>query len=87
MEIGEQVFVYEINNTDGELVLSVLILLRTESVLHKFMVIIIIVIYVYLCHLAWADQRSHTHFNLMKQDPALPDNRALNRCEELFNWV
>ena len=40
MEIGEQVFVYEINNTDGELVHSVLILLRTESVLHKPIVII-----------------------------------------------
>ena len=27
-----------------------------------------------LCHLAWAD-------------PALPENRALNRCEECFNQV
>ena len=24
---------------------------------------------------------------LRKQDPALPENRALNRCEACFNWV
>ena len=34
-------------------------------------------------HLAWVDQRSRTHL----QDTALPENCALNRCEECFNWV
>ena len=24
---------------------------------------------------------------LRKQDPALPENQALNKCEECFNWV
>ena len=43
------------------------------------------ILIIILCHLAWAYQRSCT--TLRKQDPALPENRALNRCEACFNWV
>ena len=44
------------------------------------------------CHLELADQRSHMHFKeatctVRKQDPALLENRALNKCEVCFNWV
>ena len=30
-----------------------------------------------MCHFAWVDQRSHTHF---KEDPTLSENHALNRA-------
>ena len=32
----------------------------------------------------WIKEAAHT---LRKQDPALPENRALNRCEECFKQV
>ena len=41
-------------------------------------------LWTYIYILVWPDQRSRAHW---KQDPALPENRVLNRCEASFNCM
>ena len=42
--------------------------------------------YIYIC-VTLRGRIKEAARTLRKQDPALPENRALNRCEVCFNWV
>ena len=46
----------------------------------------LIYIYIYVC-VTLRGRIKEAACTLRKQDPALPENRALNRCEECFEQV
>ena len=68
---------------DARLRKDALCILQFGMLFKRLKVIIWIVLFPPLVS-RWIKEAAQT---LRKQDPALPENRALNRCEACFNWV
>ena len=65
------------------------LLLRRDANVNHQMKVRFFVQYVYSTHgsVPLCGQIKEVVYTLRKQDPILPENHALNRCEGCFNWL